>query len=86
MELTKDNLYNEIQKYIYAHKFSDLKVFSKQYFHSIMLPSYENNHKTEPYSIISIDFNDMQKINQKGISKGDKILHDSINAICNASK
>lgn len=78
MELTKENIYDEIQKYIYANKFSDLKVFSKQYFHSITLPCYSDNSKTEPYSIISIDFNDMQKINEKGIKKGDKILHDSI--------
>lgn len=78
MELTKENIYNEIQKYIYANNFSDLKVFSKQYFHSITLPCYSDNSKSEPYSIISIDFNDMQKINEKGMKKGDKILHDSI--------
>ena len=78
MELTKDNLFAEIQKYIYAHNFSDLKVFSKQYFHSIVLPCYQDNSKTEPYSIISIDFNDMQKINEKGMKRGDKILHDSV--------
>lgn len=78
MELTNEKLYNEIQKYIYANNFSDLKVFSKQYFHSIMSPCYADNSSIEPYSIISIDFNDMQKINEKGMKKGDKILHDSI--------
>ena len=78
MELTKECLYNQIQRYLYSHNFADLKVFSKQYFHSIMAPCYSDNSKVEPYSVISIDFNDMQKINEKGIKRGDKILHDSI--------
>lgn len=78
MELTKENIYNQMQKYLYAHNFSDLKVFSKQYFHSVVMPCYKDNTKTEPYSVISIDFNDMQKINQHGFKRGDEILHDSI--------
>lgn len=78
MELTKENIYNQMQKYLYAHNFLDLKVFSKQYFHSVVMPCYKDNSKTEPYSVISIDFNDMQKINQHGFKRGDEILHDSI--------
>lgn len=78
MKLTKANLYNEIQKYIYDDAFSDLNVFSKQYFHSILSQCYSDNSKCNPYSIISIDFNNMQKINKNGIKRGDEILHDSI--------
>lgn len=84
MKPLKDNLYNEILNYIYAHNFQDLKVFSKQYLHSIAFPSYSNNSKDEDYSIISIDFNDMAKINEKGMKKGDKILHDSVKSMMSA--
>lgn len=83
MDLTKEGLYNKIQMYLYSHNFADLKVFSKQYFHSITVPCYSDNSKVEPYSIISIDFNDMQKINEKGLKRGDKILHDSIELMQN---
>ena len=78
MQLTKSNLYNEIEKYIYDDAFSDLNVFSKQYFHSILSQCCSDNSKCNPYSIISIDFNDMQQINKNGIKRGDEILHDSI--------
>ena len=78
MKFSKDDLYNELLNYIYAHNFKDLKVFSKQYLYSIATPSYHNNAELEQYSIISIDFNNMAKINEKGFKKGDKILHDSI--------
>lgn len=78
MLFSKEELYNEIKRYIYAHNFSDLKVLSKQYLHSIAMPSYSDNSNLKPYSIISIDFNDMAKINENGMKKGDKILHDSI--------
>lgn len=78
MELTKEGLYGEIKKYIYDDLFSDLNVFSKQYFHCIVSPSYSDNLENDPYSVISIDFNNMQQINKNGMKKGDKILHDSI--------
>ena len=78
MKFSKDDLYNELLNYIYAHNFKDLKVFSKQYLYSIAVPTYHNNAELEQYSIISIDFNNMAKINEKGVAKGDKILHDSI--------
>ena len=78
MQLTKANLYNEIQKYIYDDAFSDLNVFSKQYFHSILSQCCSDNSKCDEYSIISIDFNNMQQINKNGIERGDQILHDSI--------
>lgn len=83
MDLTKESLYNQIQKYLYSHNFADLKVFSKQYFHSIMVPCYSDNSQVEPYSVISIDFNNMQKINERGMKRGDKILHDSIELMQN---
>ncbi len=78
MKFSKDDLYNELLNYIYAHNFKDLKVFSKQYLYSIAVPAYHINAELEQYSIISIDFNNMAKINEKGFTKGDKILHDSI--------
>ena len=78
MELTKEGLYGEIKKYIYDDLFADLNVFSKQYFHCIVSPSYSENSNSDPYSVISIDFNNMQQINKNGMKKGDKILHDSI--------
>ena len=84
MKFNKKSLLEEIQKYIYAHNFNDLKVFSKQYFHSIMMPSFSDNTILNPYSIISIDFNNMNKINENGVKNGDKILHNSIKVVLNA--
>lgn len=78
MKFTKENLYNEIRKYIYDSTFGDLNVFSKQYYHCIVSPCFSDNEKNEPYSVISIDFNNMQEINKFGIKRGDEILHDSI--------
>lgn len=79
MNANRNEILKEIEKNIYAHNLADLKVFSKQYFHSVILPCYKNNNSSPSYSMISIDFNDMQKINDKyGFKKGDQVIHDAV--------
>lgn len=74
--MNKMQMYHTIKKYIYALELEDLQVFSKQYL-SILKEKYSNNKKTDPYTIIAIDFNKLNDINNlHGREKGDNIIHD----------
>ena len=72
-------LYHRIQQNMFEKSLEDLGIFSKQYLHTLIHPMYSNNAHMPTYCIISMDFNNLNDINQsEGRAKGDKIIHDSL--------
>lgn len=79
---TNIELYNKIKEYMYAYNLEDLKVFSKQYMHSIILPKFSNNKNINSYSIISMDFNNLNTLNnKKGYDVGNFVIYTFLDLI-----
>lgn len=78
----KIDLFNRINDFIYASNLGNLKVFSKQYLHSIVIPKYSDNVNSPDYSIIFMDFDKLYDVNlSHGIEFGDKIIYDSLSLV-----
>ena len=74
--MTLVEMYHRIKQYQYANGLEDLKVYSKQYSSSILLPAYSKNKNLAPYTLLSMDFNHLFDINAKyGKNVGDKVIY-----------
>ena len=74
--MTLVEIYHRIKQYQYANGLEDLKVYSKQYSSSILLPAYSQNKNLAPYTLLSMDFNHLFDINAKyGKNVGDKVIY-----------
>ena len=79
---SKLSLYNRIKEFIYSPELEDLNVFSKQYYNTIIKPSFSSNTKFDNYSMICIDFNKLNDINTiYGYEIGNQVVHKTISLI-----
>lgn len=75
--IIKDSLFEKIKNFIYCSELSDINVYSKQYFNSVVKPYYSSTKNN--YGSICIDFNKLNDINTLyGFKTGDKIIYYTI--------
>lgn len=79
---SKQWMYTNIKNFVYSNNLKDLNVFSKQYFNSVIVPYFSNKSKDSNYSLIYIDFNKFNDINNTyGYEIGNIILQRSLKLI-----
>ncbi len=64
---------------MYEKGLEDLQIRCKPFLHTVIDAQYSNNEKVAPYTLISMDFNNLNDINHtEGRQRGDQIIHDAL--------
>ena len=68
-----------IKQNMYEKGLEDLQIRCKPFLHTVIDAQYSNNEKVAPYTLISMDFNNLNDINHiEGRQRGDQIIHDAL--------